>query len=102
LVDIIGHPRLGAAVVHIPTCTTIYINAAGTEETCTIMREELVAIYTALSTFSTHNWIGIFIASLSSLQAIRHHHTNPGTTSAKPYHHHRLLLDSITDLLGTR
>ena len=53
--DITGHPRLGAAVVHIPTSTTIYIDAAGTEETRTIMRAELVAIHTALSTFSTHN-----------------------------------------------
>ena len=35
---IIGHPRLGAVVVHIPNNTTIYINAAGTEETRTIMR----------------------------------------------------------------
>ncbi len=26
--DITGHPRLGAAVVHIPTSTTIYIDAA--------------------------------------------------------------------------
>ncbi len=66
------------------------------------MRAELVAIHTALSTFSTHNWIGIFTDSLSSLQAIRHHHTNPGTTSAKHYHHHRLLLESISDLLETR
>ena len=28
--DITGHPRLGAEVVHIPTITTIYIDAAGT------------------------------------------------------------------------
>ena len=100
--DITGHPRLWAAVVHIPTITTIYIDAAGTEETRTIIKAELVAIHTTLSTFSTHKWIGIFTDSLSSLQAIRHHQTNPGTTSAKHYHHHRLLLDSITDLLETR
>jgi ribonuclease HI len=99
---ITGHPRLGAAVVHIPTSTTIYIDAAGTEETRTIMRAELMANHTALSTFSTHKWIGIFTYSLSSLQAIKHHHTNPGTTSAKHYHHHRLLLDNIIDLLETR
>ncbi len=28
--DITGHPRLGAAVVHIPSNTSIYIDAAGT------------------------------------------------------------------------
>ena len=89
-------------MVHIPTNTTIYIDDAGTEETRTITRAELVAIHTALSTFSTHIWIGIFTYSLSSLHAIRHHHTNPGTTSAKHYHHHNLLLESITDLLDTR
>ena len=88
--------------MHITTSTTIYIDAAGTKETRTIMRADLVAIHTALSTFSTHNWIGIFTYSLSSLQAIRHHHTNPGTTRAKHYHHHNLLLESITDLLATR
>jgi len=75
-------------VVHIPISTTIYIDGAGTKETRTIMRAELVAIHTALSTFSTHDWIGIFTNSLSSLQAIRHHHTNPGTTSANHYHYH--------------
>ncbi len=100
--DISGHPSLGAAVVHIPTSTTIYIYAAGTEDTRTIMRAELVAIHTAPSTFSTHSWIGIFTDSLSSLQAIRRHRTNPGITSAKHYHHHRLLLESISDLLETR
>ncbi len=88
--------------MHIPTNTTIYIDAAGTKETRTIMRAELVAIHTVLAMFSTHDWICIFTNSLSSLQAIRHHHTNPGTTSAKHYHHNRLLLDSITDLLETR
>ena len=66
------------------------------------MRVGLGTIHTALTTFSTHEWIGIFTDSISSLQAIRHHHTNPGTTSAKHYHHHRLLLDSITHLLETR
>ncbi len=59
-------------------------------------------IYMALTTFFTHDWIGIFTDSLSSLQSIRHHHTNPGTTSAKHYHHHNLLLGSITDLLEIR
>ena len=36
--DITGHPHLGAAVVHIPNNTTIYIDVAGIEETRTIMR----------------------------------------------------------------
>ena len=53
--DITGHPRLGAAMVHMPTNTTIYIDAARTEETRTIMRTELVAIHKALTTFSTHD-----------------------------------------------
>ena len=100
--DIEGHPRLGAAVVHVPTATTIYIDAAGTEETRTIMRAELVAIHTALTTLVDHEWIGIFTDSLSSLQAIQHHHAHPGTRSTKDYHHHRILLDSISDILETR
>ncbi len=82
-------------MVHIPTSITIYLDAAGTEETHNIMRADLVAIHTALTTFSAHEWIGIFTDSLSSLQAIRHHHTNPGTTSAKHYHHYSLLLDML-------
>ena len=53
--DITGQPRLGAAVVHIPTNTTIYIDATGTKETRTIMRAELVAIHTALTMFVTQN-----------------------------------------------
>jgi hypothetical protein len=81
-------------VVHIPTNATIYIDAAGTEETRTI--------HTALTTFVTHDCIGIFTDFLSSLQAIRHHHTNPGTTSAKHYHHHNLPLGSILDLLDIK
>ena len=52
--------------------------------------------------FATHEWIGIFTDSPTSLQAIRHHHTNPGATGAKYHHHHRLLLGSITELLETR
>ena len=89
-------------MVHIPTSTTIYIDVAGIEETRTITRTELIAIHTALTTFSTYEWIGIFTDFLSSLQAIRHHHINPGTASAKHYHPHMLLLNSITDLLETR
>ena len=53
--------------MHIPTITTIYIDDAGTEETRTIKRAELVAIYTALTIFSTHDWICIFRDYLSSL-----------------------------------
>ena len=36
--NIKGQPRLGAAVIHVPTYTIIYIGAGGTEETRTIMR----------------------------------------------------------------
>ena len=65
--DITGQPRLGAAVVHVPTCATIYIDAGGTYEARTIIRAEMVAIYTALAKFAVHDWIGIFTDSLSSL-----------------------------------
>jgi len=89
-------------VEHIPTRTTIYIDAVGTEqETRTIMRAELVAIHTALTMFAKHDWLGIFTDSLSSLQAIRHHNTNPGIRNSLHCHHHMLLLESITDLLET-
>jgi len=55
-------------VVHIPTSTTLcIIDAARMEETHTIMRVELVAIHTALTTFSEHEWIGIFTDSFSIL-----------------------------------
>ncbi len=50
-------------MIHIPASTSIYIDDAGAEETRIIMRAELVAIHTALSTFSTHNWISIFTHS---------------------------------------
>jgi hypothetical protein len=86
-------------VVHIPTSTTLYIDASGTEEIRTIMRAELVVIHTALTTFSEQEWIGIFTDSLSSLQAIQHQHTHPGIRSVRVYHHHMLLLESITNLL---
>ena len=78
--DIEGHPRLGAAVVHIPTATTIYIDAAGTDETRTIMRAELVAIYTALTTFASHEWIGIFHKLLNQP-------TGYPTLPHKPWYH---------------
>jgi hypothetical protein len=66
------------------------------------MRAELVAMHTALTTFAEHEWICIFTDSLSSLQAIHHQHTRPGIRSAMDYHHHMLLLESITDLLEAR
>jgi len=88
--------------VHIPSDTTVYIDAAGTKEICTIMRAEPVVILTALTKFATHPWISIFTNSLSSLHAIRNHHANPGTTGANYYYHHRLMIGSIADLLETR
>ena len=90
--DIKGHPRLGAAVVHIPTRTTIYIDATGNEVTRTIMRAELVTIHTALTRFEDHSWLGVFTYSLSSLQAIRLHCYIPGLAIAPHYRHHMLLL----------
>ena len=65
--DIHGQPCLGAAVIHVPTCTTIYIDACGTYKTHTIMRAELMDIYTALDKFASHERVGIFTDSLSSL-----------------------------------
>ncbi len=56
------------------------------------MRTELVAIYTALTRFEDHPWIGVFTDSLSSLQAILLHYYRPGLTVAPHYHHHMLLL----------
>jgi len=93
---------LGAAMVHIPTRTTIYIDATGCEETRIIMRAELVAIHTALTRFENHSWICIFTDSLSSLQAIRLHYYKLGLATAPHYHHHMLLLQSISNLLETR
>ena len=90
--DIKGQPRLGAVVVHILTRTTIYIDAAGTEETRTITRAELVAIHTALTIFASHEWIGIFTNSLSNLQATRRHNTNPSIRRFHHYRHDMLLL----------
>jgi ribonuclease HI len=89
-------------VVHTSTHTTIYIDAAGIEETRTITRADMEAIHRALITFASHDWIEIFTDSLSSLQAIRRHNTNPGTSSSLHYHCHMLLLGSITDLLETK
>ena len=52
--DMKGYPRHGVAVVHIQTRTNIYIDAAGCEETRTLMRAQLVAIHTALTRFEVH------------------------------------------------
>jgi len=93
---------VGAAVVHVPTYTTIYIDAGGTYEIHNIMRAELVAIYAALEKFATHEWVGIFTDSLSSLQSIRNRYTNPRTRGSQNYYHHLLLLSGITDLLEER
>ena len=79
--NIKDQPRLGATVIHVLTCTAIYIDEGGTKETRTIMRAELAAIYTALDKFATHKWVGIFTDSLSSLQAIRHRYTYQGQSS---------------------
>jgi hypothetical protein len=100
--DIKGQPRLGAAMVHIPTNTTIFIDAAGCEETHTIMRAEIVAIHTALARFEDHPWLGIFTDSLSSIQAIGLHYQIPGLSITPNFNHHMLLLQSIIDLLETR
>jgi hypothetical protein len=74
----------------------------GTYVTRTIMRAELVAKYTALYKFTTHEWVGIFTDSLSSLQVIRRLYTNPGARRPQHYHHQVLLLSGITDLLEER
>jgi hypothetical protein len=52
------------------------------------MRAELVAMYTALDKFATHEWVGIFADSLSNLQAIRHRYTNPATHGPQNYDRH--------------
>ena len=58
--------------------------------------------YMPLATFASHEWIEIFTNSLSRFQAIRHQNTIPGTRSSLHYHHHTLLLESITDLMECR
>ena len=97
--DIKGNPRLGAAVVRVPTRTILYIDAGGTYETRTIMRAEHVAIHPALDTFAAHEWIDIFTDYVSSLQAIRHTYTNSGNEGPRHNHHHSLLLGGIINLL---
>jgi hypothetical protein len=100
--DITVQPRLGASVIYIPTNTPIYIDATGIEKTRTILRAELVAMHMALAKLDPHEWIVIFIDSLSSLHAMRYHRTNPGRSGSKHYHNHLLLLGCIIDLLDTR
>jgi len=56
----------------------------------------------ALDKLAIHEWVGIFTNSLSSLQAIRHHYTNPETRGPQRYHHHMLILRGITDFLEER
>ena len=100
--DVKGLPRLGAAVVHGPICSIIYIDAGGTKEARTIMRAKWMDIYTALDNFFTHKWVGIFTDSVSSLKTIRHRYTNPRTRGPYNYYPHLLLLSGITDLLEER
>ena len=95
-------PETGAAVVHIPTRTTFYIDATECEETRTIMCAELVAIHSALTRFEDHSSLGVFTYSLSILQAKRIHYYRPGLAIAPHYHHHMILLQSISHLLETR
>jgi len=66
------------------------------------MRAKLVALHTALSIFEAHPWLGIFTDSLSSLKAIRLPYYRPGLSASSHYHHHILLLRSISQLLESR
>ena len=66
------------------------------------MRAEPVAIHTALAAVESQDWIEIFTDSLSSLHAICHHNTSPGTPSVMHHHHHLWLLESIIVFLDTR
>ena len=86
-------------MIHVPICAIVYIDAWDREETRTIMRAELMVIYTALDKFATHEWMGIFTDSLSYLHAIRHRCTHQEPSSSQNYHHHLLLLSGTTDLL---
>ena len=61
-----------------------------------------MAIHIALTRFEDHQWIGVFADSLSSLQAIRLYYYRPGFTVAPHYHHHMLLLQSISNLVENR
>jgi hypothetical protein len=90
-------------MVHVPTCTTIYIIVIGdTDEARTIMRAEPVAVYTALDKFATHEWMEICTDTLSSLYTILHYYRKLETRGPQYYHHHLLLLSRIADLLEKR
>ena len=86
-------------MIHIPTLTTLHIDASGHEETHTIMRAELVAIYVALDRLNALVDFSLFTDSLSSLQAIRKrlYHPDP-----EAYHHHQVLIDKIASLIMER
>ena len=94
-----GKPRLGASVIHSPTSTTTYIDASGQDETHTIMRAELVAIYVALDKYKDDKWLGIFTDSQTSLHAIQNQLQRP---SHSAYHHHKPLLTAIVTLIRYR
>ena len=57
--------------MHSPISITTYIDASGQDETHTIMRAELAAIYVALNTYKDYAWIFIFTDSQTSLHAIQ-------------------------------
>ncbi len=89
-------------MVHIPTHTAMYIDAAGCDKNRTIMRAELVEIHTVLTRFEGHSCLGVFTYSLSILRTIRLHYYRPGLSIAPHYHHHMLFLQSISNLLESR
>ncbi len=66
------------------------------------MRAKLVGIHAALTKFEDLPWLGIFTDSLSSLQAIRSFHDQPGLSGPLHYHYHSTLIQSIVALLETR
>jgi ribonuclease HI len=90
------NPRQGASVIHSPTNTTTYIDASGQEETQTIMRAKLVAIYFALNKYKHSQLLGIFTESQTSLHAIQNELQRPSRTA---YHHHKPLITAIIDSL---
>jgi hypothetical protein len=83
--NIKGHDQLGAAVVHIASRTTLYIDVAWCDETRSIMRAELVALHTALFTFEAHPWLGIFADSLSSMHSTINRFTKQYKYGTVPY-----------------
>ncbi len=61
--------RLGASVICSSISTITYIDASGKDETRTIRRAELVAIYGALDKDKNVKWVGIFTYSQTRLHA---------------------------------